>query len=34
VGSRDDHEAADNLIQFQHQQDRIAVQHELEWLDR
>jgi hypothetical protein len=33
-GNRDDHKAVDKLIQFQQQQDRMAVQHELERLDR
>jgi hypothetical protein len=33
-GSRDSHEAADRLIQFQQQQDRVGVQHEPGRLDR
>jgi hypothetical protein len=33
-GSRDSHEAADRLIQFQQQQDRVGMQHELERRDR
>jgi CheY-like chemotaxis protein len=33
-GSRDSHEVADRLIQFQQQQDRVGVPHELERLDR